>query len=280
MPHRNIALEAARLVFANAWSWLAAGALFIVPVALAGSLSQALAVPAFWATGDRGTQYVIRAIEVLAQVVTEGVLVMFVLRARVGRPPAWNVTWNMGLGRIRSALTASLACLLPMAGYMIVLVLVPITAATVLSRSRPWYPSGLELGGGVYIAAVMAFFSLLLVFLIPVAMLERVGGLAGYRRARALLTGNWKAAAAALLPIVLTGQLLTAATLRLLPAPWDQLGRQIIDALLLPFEASASVLLYLRVRAAQESRDADTLAQQLWAPPDQRRDGQLPLALT
>ena len=145
----------------------------------------------------------LRAIEVFAHLVTEGVLVVFVLRSVAGGnkrwQATWSTTWNLALGRIRPAITASLAALLPLTGYMLLLFAAPLGLAKALDledRLGPWY----RMGGAVYLGGVVAFLSILLVYVMPVAMIEGLGGFAGYRRSRALLAASWRPTLAACCP--------------------------------------------------------------------------------
>ena len=154
----------------------------------------------------------------------------------------------------------------PLFGYMLLFFALPFLAANLLGLAKklPWLPTL----GALYMAGLSVLLSVLIVFLLPVAMLERVGGLGAYRRSRELLAGHWGLGLKVMLPILLTEELLVAAVRYLLPAAWmDQLARQLIEAASLPFETAAAVVLYLHVRAARESRDANELAGELDRPP-------------
>ena len=76
---------------------------------------------------------------------------------------------------------------------------------------------------------------MLILFVVPVAMFERVGGLRAYRRARELLAGNWRLVLGVVAPIVLTGELLTAVARYLIPLAWgDHLRVACLTAPLCP----------------------------------------------
>jgi hypothetical protein len=263
MRPSKILRQAVDLFGSNAPAWFAAAALFTVPVALAGPLSEAVALPFWQPWSGRGAQYVLRFIEVVAHVVTAAVLVLFALRARAGRRGGWSATWNAGLGGIRPALTASLAVIWPLIGYMF-LAIVPFIAVGMVRRGSSFSLPGAEVLGAIYLAALVSLVSALIVFLMPVAMLEKVGGRAAYRRNRALLAGNWRLVLQVVMPIAVASQLLITGGHELLPADWmGRVARQLIEAAFLPLKAAASVLLYLEVRAARESRDVEELTREL-----------------
>jgi hypothetical protein len=274
--HQNSVLrEALRLVRSHAVGWFAAAGLFLVPLAVVGPLSDAMVAPFWRPWGGRGAQHVLQAIEVFAHVVTKGVLVVFVLRAVAGGrkrwQATWSTTWNLALGRIRPALTASLAALLPLSGYLFLLFAAPLGLATALEledRLGPWYRTA----GAVYLGGVVAFLSILLAYVMPVAMIEGLGGFAGYRRSRALLAASWRPTLAAMLPIVLLTEALAALT-HWIPAPGaSQAARHLIEVAALPLEAATSVLLYLRLRSADQvlgdSVYSASMTSSLLAPPD------------
>jgi hypothetical protein len=255
--------EALRLAGANAPAWFAAAALFTVPVALASPLAEAGVLP-FWRPFGSGLGgSALRAFELFAQVVTTGVLVVFALRAHVGRKASWSATWNVGLGRIRPAITSGLASLLPVTGYMLLLVALPFTLAAVARLNTRIDPLALGRFAAIYIGAVVVFLSVLLVFVVPVAMLEGLGGFKGYGRGRALLRGNWRLVLPVMVPIFGIGFLATTGGY-LFDGGWlEQLVRRLLQIAALPFEAAASLLLYLQVRAGREGREASDLAREI-----------------
>jgi hypothetical protein len=262
MREPSVLREAVRLVRANGGAWLAAAALFTVPVALAGPLSEAMVAPFWQPWGGRGATYVLRAFELFAHLVTEGVLVVFVLRAIAAEGKSakatWSTTWNLGLARIRPALTASLAAFLPLVGYLFLLFIAPVALATAFGLQdelTPWFRPA----SAVYLAGVVGFVSVLLIYVMPVAMIDGLGGFAGYRRSRALIAASWGPALRALLPIVLAKEALAGLT-HLLPLPWvGQLARDLVEVAALPLEAATSVLLYLRLRSADPTAVQDAV---------------------
>jgi hypothetical protein len=263
MRKSAILVEAVRLVRSNASAWLAAAAMLNVPAALAGPLCEAGFLPFWRPFGGTLALGVIRAIELFAQLVTSGVLAVFVLRAHVGRQADWSATWTAGLGRIRPAITSGLASMVPVAGYMILVGLPLIIAGALGAQSRagmPW-SDVLDL---MYPAVAAVFITVLLVFVVPVAMFEGLGAFRGYGRGRAMLSGNWGLALAVMIPITGVGTLLGVAVVSLLePVGLAQLLRRLLQIVILPFETAAAVLLYLQVRADRDGRPADELAREI-----------------
>ncbi len=252
-----------RLVAAHAPAWFGAAALFTVPLALARPLAETMVLPFWRPLGVSGAGHVLLAIEMFAYVLTWAALVVFVLRGHLGRPGGWSATWNAALGRVRPVVTASLALLWPLFGYLLVLFALPMFVIGLAGLQPTLGPWSIRLGS-VCLAVLGTFFSVLILFVVPVAMFERVGGLRAYRRARELLAGNWRLVLGVVAPIVLTGELLTAVARYLIPLEWgDDLARGLLDSASLPFDVAASVLLYVNVRAARESRDADGLVREI-----------------
>jgi hypothetical protein len=244
--------------------WLTAGLMSLpmtVVTAISGPLGQWPLIPAplrdSWPASL--SPVVLAVVQLLVLMISAGVVTLAVARAVAGRPASTSTAWQLGLGRIRPAITASLAMILPAIGWGLLIAAPAFGVQAALRTSHPQLGQAIGYTGA---ALYFLFISVRYCTLYGVAMVQRTGGFEGVDRALGLQAGQTWTVAAAVLPIELVRHGLQAAADRL-PAVGANAGNELVNWLLLPIETAAAVLLYVRLRAERDGLSRQALNEQL-----------------
>jgi hypothetical protein len=202
---------------------------------------------------------VLAVVQLLVLMISSGVVTLAVARAVAGRPASTGAAWRLGLGRIRPAITASLAMILPAIGWGFLIAAPAFGVQAALRSSHPQLGQAIGYAGA---AAYFLFISVRYCTLYGVAMVQRTGGFEGVYRALGLQAGRMWLVAGAVLPIEVVRHGLQALADRL-PAVGATAGNQLVNWALLPIETVAAVLLYVRLRAERDGLSRQALNQQL-----------------
>lgn len=253
-PAREILRQALALYGRERQPLLATAGLLLVPlagVAMAASvLSRAPLSPAVPEWARMAGSGVLEVVKVLVALVTEAAVAVFVAHQLAGSPLGWREAWTRCLGRARPVLTATLAAMLPLFGLMLLL-LMPATFISATMEGPAWLREAVS-GGLMLVGA--SVLTALLVFVIPVAVLEGEGGFAAYRRNRALLAGRFWKVAAVIAPLEIAQGLAQRAAGWIFAAkPLSEGIEQVVWWLFVPLQIAASVILYARIRREAEA---------------------------
>jgi hypothetical protein len=244
--------------------WLTA-ALMLLPMTVVGAVSGPLGrwslIPPTlredWSTSV--STVVLGAVQLLVLIISCGVVALAVARALAGQPTSTRTAWRQGLARIRPAITASLAMMVPAIGWGCLIALPAIGIQAALRSSHPELAQAIGYTGT---AVYLLFIGVRYCTLFGVAMVQRIGGFEGVDRAVGLQAKRMWLVAGAVLPIEIVRHGLQALTDRL-PAVAASAGNEIVNWVLLPIETAAAVLLYVRLRAERDGLSQQALNEQL-----------------
>lgn len=244
--------------------WLTAGLMslpMVVVKAISGPLGRWSLIPSTlrdsWPASVSAV--VLAVVELMVLIISTGVVTLAVARAVAGRPASTGTAWRQGLGRIRPAITATLAMILPVIcwGFLIAGPAFGVQAA--LRSSHPTLAQAIGYTGSVL---YFLFISVRYSSVCGVAMIQRIGGFEGVDRGIALQANRMWLVAGAVLPIELVRHGLQVLSDRL-PAVGASAGNELINWGLLPIETAAAVLLYVRLRAERDGLSRQALNEQL-----------------
>jgi hypothetical protein len=202
---------------------------------------------------------VLGLVQLLVLFITSGVVTLAVARAVAGRPTSTGAIWRLALGRIRPAITVSLALLLPCFGWGMLIAAPALAIQSALRDGHPALAKAIGFGG---LTCYFLFISVRYCSVYGVAMVERMGGFAGVDTAVGLQEKRMWLVAGAVLPIEIARHALQELVERL-PAVGGSVGGDVITWLLFPIETAAAVLLYVRLRAARDGLSQQALNERL-----------------
>jgi hypothetical protein len=271
---RQVLGDAARMYALHWRALLMTAGLLLIPVtvikALAPQLANLDAIPSGVRDGMLATasKAVLAIVEYLVMILSANAVIFFLARDHVGQPIDWRNSWQLGLGRARPAITAALAALLPIFGFMFLFALPAVITGMALGMTKTNEPSWVFHLVRAPLAVGLVFISVRLAFVSLVAAIEQRGSFAAYGRNLDLLDRRFWKTAAVLAPIEIARQLLTAGVEWLpIARPLIAAGDSLVIWLFLPLETAAALRIYLQARAENEAYDIQKLSAELAAAP-------------
>ncbi len=247
--------QALRLVAADRLFFLSVSGLLLVPLLAVKLVARAIAAaPAAGPEPLRALGAgVVEVAELAVLVVTYGALVLAVADRTSGGRRSVSELWSLVLGRARPLLTSALAFMGLLVGWGVLGLLAAGAGAALLA------PLGLGFEDviGVTVPLLIGVLAVRFAFVAHVAALEREGGFAACRRARALLGGRVRATIGVLAPFF-------ALRFGLEPLVEGAFGEATGEVVHLvgsvvaePIEAAALLLLYVGARRAEAGAGYD-----------------------